>query len=102
MRVPDLGVTNTPYETEQAALPEPVLVVEILSPSNQAKTWTNVLAYTSILSLQEMLVLRSDRSAAELLRRLPRVSGGELVLDAIGFRVPLAEVYAGTRLAGRD
>jgi Uma2 family endonuclease len=38
MRVPDLGVTCTPYETEQAAMPDPVLLVEILSPSNQAKT----------------------------------------------------------------
>ena len=110
MRVPDLGVTCTPYETEQAALPEPVLVVEILAPSNQAKTWTNVWAYTSIPSLQEICA-RSDRIAAELLRRLPdgqwperplSISGGELVLDSIGFRVPLAEVYAGTRLAGRD
>jgi Uma2 family endonuclease len=48
MRVPDLGVTRTPYGTEQAALPEPVLLVEILSPTNQPKTWTNVWTYTSI------------------------------------------------------
>ena len=110
MRVPDLGVTCTPYDTEQAALPEPVLVVEILSPSNQAKTWTNVWAYTSIPGLQEILVLRSDRIAAELLRRLPDgqwperpllIISGRAVLDSIGFHVPLAEVYAGTRLAGR-
>ena len=42
MRVPDLGVTCTPCETEQAALPEPVLLVEILSPTNQPTTWTHV------------------------------------------------------------
>lgn len=108
MRVPDLGVTCTPYETEQAALPEPVLLVEILSPSNQAKTWTNVWTYTSIPSVQEILVLRTDRIAAELLRRAPDgawpertivTTDGELVLESIGFRVRLAELYARTRLA---
>ena len=69
MRVPDLGVTCSPYQTEQAALPDAVLLVEILSPSNQSKTWTNVWTYTSIPSVQEILVLRTDRVGAELLRR---------------------------------
>jgi Uma2 family endonuclease len=69
MRVPDLGVTGTPYETEQAVLPEPVLLVEILSPTNQPKTRTNVWTCTSIPSVQEILVLRTDQIAAELLRR---------------------------------
>src|SRR5271165_390766 len=108
MRVPDLGVTCTPYETEQAALPEPVLLVEILSPSNQAKTWANVWTYTSIPSVQEILVLHTNRIEAELLRRSADGtwpertminSDGELVLDSIGFRVPLAALYARTRLA---
>jgi Uma2 family endonuclease len=108
MRVPDLGVACTPYETEQAALPEPVLLVEILSPTNQPKTWTNVWAYTSIPSVQEILVLHTDRIAAELLRwtvdgawpeRTTVITEGELVLDSVGFRVPLAELYARTRLA---
>ncbi len=108
-RVPDLGVTCTPYELEQAAVPEPVLLVEIFSPSNQAKTWTNVWTYTSIPSVLEILVLRSDRVAAELLRRSPAgdwperplvvPAEGELALESIDFRVQLAEVYARTRLA---
>src|SRR5277367_6346911 len=95
MRVPDLAVTCTTYETEQAALPEPVLLIEILSPTNQPKTWTNVWTYTSILSVQEILVLHTNRIAAELLRRsadgtwperMMINSGEELVLDSIGFR----------------
>lgn len=109
MRVPDLGVTCTPYEQEQSALPEPVLLIEILSPSNQAKTWTNVWAYTSIPSVREILVLRSDRIAAELLRRgadgewperpILVSAEDELVLESVGFRVGLSEIYARTRLA---
>src|SRR5689334_18744953 len=31
----------------QIALPEPLLIVEILSPSNEAATWENVWAYVS-------------------------------------------------------
>jgi Uma2 family endonuclease len=108
MRIPDFGVTCTSYETEQVALPEPVLLVEILSPSNQAKTWTNVWTYTSIPSVQEILVLHGSRIAAELLRRaadgswperMTVNSNDELVLDSIDFRVPLVDVYARTRLA---
>jgi Uma2 family endonuclease len=85
-----------------------VLLVEILSPSNQPKTWTNVWTYTSIPSVQEILVLHTSRIAAELLRRsddgtwperMTVNSDGELVLDSIDFRVPLAELYARTRLA---
>ncbi len=109
MRVPDLGVTCTPYEVEQASLPDPVLLVEILSPSNQADTWANVWAYTSIPSVQEILVLHSDRIGADLLRRLPdgawpqrpEAVQGELLLTSIDFRVPLPEIYARTRLGGR-
>ena len=64
-------MTCSPLAVGQVTLPDPVLVIEILS-SNQAKTWTNVWAYTSILSVREILVLRADRIAAELLRRSPQ------------------------------
>ena len=42
MRVPDLAVTCSDYEVEETALTDPVLIAEILSPSNQAETWANV------------------------------------------------------------
>ena len=51
VRVPDLGVTCSPILPGQATLPDPVLLFEILSPSNQTKTWSNVWTYTSILKL---------------------------------------------------
>jgi len=107
VRIPDLAVICSPLAAGQATLPDPVLVIEILSPSNQAKPWTNVWAYTSILSVQEILVLRADRTVAELLRRPPQgewperpmaITAGELVLESIGFRVGLAGLYARTGL----
>ena len=107
VRIPDLAVTCSPLAVGQATLADPVLVIEILSPSNQAKTWTNVWAYTSILSVQEILVLRADRIAADLLRRSPQgewpdrptaITEGDLVLESIGFRVAVADLYARTGL----
>jgi Uma2 family endonuclease len=109
VRIPDLAVTCSPLAAGQATLPDPVLLIEILLPSNQAKTWTNVWAYTSIPSAREILVLRADRMAAELLRRSPQgewsdrpiaITEGELVLESIGFRVALAELYRRTGLGG--
>jgi Uma2 family endonuclease len=92
VRIPDLAVTCSPLAAGQATLADPVLLVEILFPSNQAKTWTNVWTYTSIASVREILVLRADRIAAELLRRSPQgewperpiaVAEGDLVLESI-------------------
>ncbi len=109
MRVPDLAVTCSAYETEETALTDPVLLVEILSPSNQAETWANVWAYTTIPSVHEILVVEAATVGAELLRRnsdgtWPKQpvrieKGDEVTLECIGFRVPLTSLYRTTRLA---
>ena len=107
-RIPELAVTCTPYETEEYGVANPVLIVEILSPSNRAETWKNVWSYTTIPSLREILILSSTAIRAELLRRdndgnwpaEPAMTEvGDLILDSIGFTVPLAAVYRTTRLA---
>ncbi len=110
MRVPDMAVRCTEPQVEEAALTDPVLIIEILSPSNQAETWANVWAYITIPSLREILVLNSISIGADILRR--RVDGtwpeepesitsGDLVLKNIGFRVALADIYRTTRLRRR-
>jgi Uma2 family endonuclease len=107
-RIPDLAVTCSGYDTEETALTDPVLLVEILSPSTQAETWSNVFAYTTIPSVKEILVLSTAVIGAELLRRntdgtWPKqpacVEGGNLVLESIGLNLPLAAAYRTTRLA---
>ena len=106
-RVPDIGVTRTPLTPGEPTLPDPILLVEILSPGNPAATWINVWAYTTIASVREILVVRTDAAGAFILRRNADESwpnapvsldSGELALDSIGLTLPLAGLYVGTWL----
>jgi Uma2 family endonuclease len=109
LRVPDLGVTCTPDAPGQQTLPDPILLIEILSPGNASDTWDNVWSYTTIPSVREIAVVHSTRVLVELLRRgdddnwpaEPEEIGsdGMLRLDSIGFACPLGDVYAQTHLA---
>jgi Uma2 family endonuclease len=107
-RVPDLAVTCSGYAQEEATLTDPVLLAEILSPSNQAETWTNVWAYTTIPSVQEILIVHSTAIRADLLRRdaagnwperTLTIEDGVLDLQSINFQIDLIALYRGTRLA---
>lgn len=109
-RVPDLAVTCVPFASQDTHLAQPSLIVEVLSPSNHAETWSNVWTYTTIPSLQEILILHSVRIRADVIRRgadgnwpeAPEVvTEGELHLDSIDFRVPVAALYRTTELALR-
>ena len=110
VRIPDIAVTCTEAQVEELTIGEPVLLIEILSPSNRSETWINVWAYTTIPSVKEILVIDSVRIRAELLRRDAQgnwperalvIEDGELELESIEFRVPLAAIYRRTRLARR-
>jgi Uma2 family endonuclease len=89
-------------------VPEPVLLIEILLPSNEAQTRSNVWTYTTLPSVQEILAVRSTRIEAELLRRgsngtwpaLPAIirPPEPLELASIGFTVPIAALYRTTGL----
>lgn len=108
-RVPDLGVTCGP-PSKEVMVPEPVLLVEILSPGNEAKTRSNIWAYTTMPSVQEILVVRSTRMEVELLRRAADGNWpaspviirppDALGLSSIGFEVPVADLYRTAGLTG--
>lgn len=108
-RIPDLGVTCAPPGSG-LAVPETVLLVEVLSPGNEAQTRTNVWAYTTIPGVREILLVHSTRIGAELLRRGPDGVWPEgptllgpqdrLVLESVeDFEAPLAAFYRTTPLA---
>lgn len=109
-RIPDLGVTCSPPSGGQVVT-DPVLLIEILSPPNEALTRANVWAYTTIPSVAEILLLGGVRVEAELLRRgadgswpeAPAFLGaeGDLELASIGFRAPLRGFYRTTDLLAR-
>ncbi len=106
--VPDLAVTCSPADLDRRFLSEPILLIEILSPSNHAETWRNVWAYMTIGSLREILVIRSNAVGIELLRRnedgtwpeapTPATSG-MFELASIGLELPVAALYRGSGLA---
>ena len=108
-RIPDLAVNCLADEAAQSALPDPILIIEILSPSNEAETRDNVWAYAAIPSVGEILLVYSTAIGAELLRRQPDgtwpeephllAAADEIALASIGFQGPLAAFYRDTYLA---
>ena len=108
-RIPDLGVTCSDLGPGQRWLEEPLLLIEFVSPSNRADTWSNVWLYTTIASVAEILVLDTMRVAGEALRRGPDGqwpdkpepigSADQLAMASIEFRVAMQELYARTGLA---
>jgi Uma2 family endonuclease len=111
LRVPDIGITCEPDEPAQQTLLNPVLLIEVLSPSNESETRENVWSYTTIPGLREILLIHSTRVAAELLERQTdgewpsgaRLLGPDdtLCLASIDFQCPLGALYRGTRLLDR-
>jgi Uma2 family endonuclease len=99
--IADLAVTCAPREPGRRMVVEPVLAVEVLSPStSQVDRWRKVADYRTLPSVQEILVLFSDERRAEV---QPRTADGWRVEDLIGKAeinlscceapVPLAAVY---------
>ena len=109
-RIPELAVTCTPNRADELALPDPLLIVEVLSPSNRDDTWNNILRYATLPSVEEILIVDSQVVKVEMLRRLADHSwayetettiglGSSVQIDSIGLMLPLAAIYADTHLA---
>jgi Uma2 family endonuclease len=108
VRIPDLGVTCTPDSLGERLLPDPVLLIEILSPSNKADTWENVWSYCTSPSVREIAIIHSTHMLAEILRRGPdghwpketeKIGADDtLLFESIAFSCPLSDVYARTQL----
>lgn len=108
-RVPDLGVACAPASAGEIMTTDPILLVEVLSPSNEDDTWSNIPLYASLPTVTEILIVHSTEVRAELLRRgadqrWPQnpdaiEAGGIVRLASIDFEFPLADVYRGTHLA---
>ncbi len=109
VRIPDVAIAARRSTKAEAVLQEPILMAEIISPSNTRETWSNIYTYTSIPSVRDILVLQSESIGAEVYSRQAdgswpfepvMVTDGDLVLPGIGFSAPLHNLYADTHLAG--
>ncbi len=88
--------------------PTPLLLIELLSPGNEADTRANIWTYTTIPSIHEILAVHSTRIEAELLRRgtdgrwpeSPEIvaAPAKLTLASIDFTTAPAAFYRTTAL----
>ena len=106
-RAPDVAVTCAPPSASKT-FDDPVLIIEVMSPSNENETWESIRALAPLPTLTEIVVVASERVEAEIYRKSaggawsaePEVvaAGGTIRLAGIGLELPLAEVYRGTHL----
>lgn len=97
----DLVVSCSPLEPEARWIADPVLIVEVLSPSTaQHDRGTKLFDYREIASVQEILLVSSEARRVEVWRREgPRwivetlIGDAELRLAAVGGPIPLAAIY---------
>jgi Uma2 family endonuclease len=107
-RIPDVVVTCATAIDETARLvPEPVIVVEVASPSTRlADANDKAEFYGGIPSIRHYLVIEQDRRRALYHGRGPSgglepriLRGGEVALDPPGIRLTLEALYRDTEIA---
>jgi Uma2 family endonuclease len=103
VRIPDLTVSCGPVSTDGSQPREPLLIIEILSPSNVASTRSAVARYMTMPGVREILVLDSrlgvvqaelwSRAAGGSWSRMMYAAGDGVTLSSVGFTAPLAAFY---------
>jgi Uma2 family endonuclease len=102
--VPDIAVTCRANAPDRQAIVDPVLIVEILSPSTECHDRRVKLPiYRQIASVREILLIDADSLYGELHRRdndrwvveLVRGADESLFLASVGLRLAMSELYEG-------
>src|SRR5271166_1662405 len=106
--VADLAVTCTPPQRGDQLISEPVLIVEVLSPTTgMHDRQTKVADYRRIPSVEEILLIDSTSIFAEVLRRegdrwiteIVRGPQATLSLASIGLTAVMSDLYEGIELS---
>ena len=98
---PDLLVSYQPQEPVFYYVTEPTLIVEVLSPSTEARDRLDKrVAYQSLKSLQEYALVAQDKVSVEIIRRVAdgweveRCSHGDaLQFRSLNFACPVEAIY---------
>lgn len=103
---PDLMVAcGHQAANESQVVEDPVLVMEVLSPTTEAIDRREKLhAYRRVPSLQEYVLVAQDRQQVEVYRRQGDIGwlyvtfepGDTVEFTSVGLSFPIAELYAGT------
>jgi Uma2 family endonuclease len=108
--VPDLSVSCNEPDDDETQLRNPVLIVEILSPSTAIFDRTRKISdYGLISSVREILLLDSRRMFAEIWRRAAdgwmheviEDPGASLTLNCIPLSISMGALYRGVRIPDR-
>jgi Uma2 family endonuclease len=104
--IPDLVVTCAPIDLSTPVIAEPMIIVEVLSPSSERDdTLRKWFSYRKIASLKHYLVIAQDRRLVQIhsragdLWRERFVSEGAIELDDPPLRIEIADLYAATEVA---
>ncbi|MGH6896962.1 MAG: Uma2 family endonuclease [Geminicoccaceae bacterium] len=100
----DVVVSCTPVTPGMAAIPDPVVVIEVLSPSTiEHDRGRKAYDYRRIPSVQEIVLVASEQRHVEVWRRRgakweveDRIGDAALELEAVGVTMPFATIYADT------
>jgi Uma2 family endonuclease len=102
--VPDVAVTCERNEPGRQAMVDPILIVEILSPSTERTDRRLKLpVYQAMESVREIMLIDADSHHAELYKRendhwgiqLVRGAEASLVLTTVDLRISMSELYGG-------
>ena len=105
--IADLAIACQPLRPEDRLMRDPMLIVEILSPSTTAfDRQTKVPDYRRISTVQEILLIDSQSVFAEVLRRegnhwiteIVQGPAATLSLNSVPLKVAMAELYEGIPL----
>ena len=98
----DIVVSCTPIMPDMAAMPDPALVIEVLSPSTiEHDRGRKTYDYRRIPSVQEIVLVASEQRYVEVWRRRGAkwevedlIGDAVLELEAVGISIPFAAIYA--------
>jgi Uma2 family endonuclease len=98
----DLVVSCTPLKADMTTIPQPTVVIEVLSPTTAAHDRGGKLYdYRRIPSVQEIALVASEQRHVEIWRRRGAkwevedlIGDAALELETVGVAIPLAAIYA--------
>ena len=117
-RKPDITVTCTPNRAGDVFIPDPILIIEILS-TNEDETRDNIARFTSLESVREIVLFHQGEPLVEVWRRFdgvwpedPEIIAGEAIgfepatvagsvrLETIAMTLDFAEAYLWCDMTG--